>query len=273
MGPQLPAAGTSAEVPAAPAAAGSGATGMPAPTPPPPAAAAPSVFRITELQLRDPHLIVAGLDVTDTMVAGMSINRTVIPNQLTMDADRDGAYDLSTLLVVQPFDPRVPMGTLRILDGLCPTTGAPCTPGDSSLTADWTLVNTEQGACLTPLAGTTGEYRTPITVPRPPCFVTMSGQDLMLTLGGAALSVTQVKVSATYQAEPKQLTQGLLTGFVSDDAASRAILPRELGAPAGGMPIGNFVRSADKDTALSPSGQPGFFIYFNFVAKPVELSQ
>jgi hypothetical protein len=50
-------------------------------------------------------------------------------------------------------------------------------------------------------------------------------------------------------------------------------LPREAGATIGGMPLANFVRSVDKDTAESPNGQPGFFIYFNFVANPVQLAE
>jgi hypothetical protein len=233
----------------------------------------PSVFRITELLLRDPHLFVAGTDVTDTTVAGMSINRTVIPNQLTMDTDKDGAFDVSTLLVLQPFDPRVPMATLRVVDGKCPMTGGACTRVAGSADANWALQNTQQGTCLTPVSGTTGSYRTPITLPRPPCFVTTSGQDLTLNLGGTEMAVTQVKLSATYQASPKQLLNGLLAGFVTDAAAMRAVLPRDAGVTLGGMPLANFVRSVDKDTAASPSGQSGFFIYFNFVATPVQLAE
>jgi hypothetical protein len=233
----------------------------------------PSVFRISELLLRDPHVFVAGADVTDMTLTGSSINRTVIPKQLTMDADGDGAFDLSTLLIVQPFDPRVPNGTLRILDAKCPIMGGACTRGDSSIDASWVVENTQQGTCLAPVAGTTGDYRTPITMPRPPCFITTSGQNLTLSLGGTDLAVTQVEVSATYQAEPKQLLNGLLAGFVTDAAAMRAILPPELGTLTAGRPFSDFVRSADKDNDESPTGAPGFFIYFNFVATPVELAE
>jgi hypothetical protein len=104
-------------------------------------------------------------------------------------------------------------------------------------------------------------------------LVTTSGQDLTLNLGGTDLAVTQVKLSATYQASPKRLLNGLLAGFVTDAAAMRAVLPRDAGVGIGGMPLSNFVRSVDKDNAASPSGQPGFFIYFNFVANPVQLAE
>lgn len=246
-----------------PGAAGAGA--------PPAAIEPPSAFRITELFLRDPHFFVAGTDVTDTTVAGMSINRTIIPSQLTMDSDRDGMFDVSTLLIVQPFDPRVAMGTLRIVDGACPIAGGACRRSDVAISASWTISNLQQGMCLTPLAGTLGNTAASITLPTPPCFVTTAGQNLNLSLAGTELAVSTVTVSATYQASPKQLLNGLLTGFVTTAAAMRAILPREVGPPAAGMPIGNFVRSADKDDARSPTGEPGFFIYFNFVAKPVEF--
>lgn len=274
-----PEAGTAAPLPA-----GTGGAGPESPPPNPaagsgaamagaPGAEPPSVFRITELLLRDPHLFVAGTDVTDTTVAGMSINRTVIPNQLTMDADGDGAFDVSTLLVVQPFDPRVAMGTLRVIEGKCPLRGGACTRAADSMHANWALENTQQGACLTPVSGTTGNYRTPIGLPRAPCFITTSGQNLTLSLGGTELAVTQVKLSATYQANPKQLLNGLLMGFVTDAAAMRAVLPRQAGTGLAGMPLSSFVRSTDKDNGAGPNGQSGFFIYLNFVANPVQLAE
>jgi hypothetical protein len=201
----------------------------------------------------------------------MSINRTVIPNQLTMDSDRDGVFDVSTLLILQPFDPRVATGTLRVVDGACPIAGGACRRGDIAVDASWMVSNTQQGACFMPLAGTLGSYATPITLPRPPCFVTASAQNLRLNLGGTELAVSHVSVSATYQPSPKQLVTGVLSGFVTNAAAMSAVLPREAGALAAGMPLGNFVRSADRDDAESPTGQPGFFIYLNFAAKAVEF--
>ena len=260
-----------AGVGAPPTEAGTGGTpaaGAGAPAAPPPPAAA-SVFRITELFLRDPHIFVTAVDVTDTPVLGMSINRTAIPSQLTMDKDGDGQFDQSTLLLIKPFDPRVPQGTLRAVDGRCPVGGGPCTSVPEALDAMWDVDNHLQGSCLTPISGTTGDYRTPITLPQPPCFVTGSGVDLTMNFGGTPLDITAVQVSATYQATPQQLLNGLLFGYVTDAVAMRAILPSDVGPPAAGTPLANYIRATDKDSAESPNGQSGFWIYFNFVARPV----
>jgi hypothetical protein len=238
----------------------------------PPVVEPPSTFRITELFLRDPHMYVGMSDVTDAPVLGNSINRNTIPAQLTMDKNGDGQFDASTLLIVQPFDPRVPAGTLRVLDGRCPINGGPCQTGDSAaLDANWQLENRLQGSCLAPIEGTTNNRIT--TVPIAPCFVTSTAADLTLLMGGTKVPVVAVKIGATYQANPKQLLNGLLYGFVTDAAAMKATLPAEAGAAASGMPLSNFIRSQDKDTADSPNGMAGFWIYFNFVAKPVDFPQ
>lgn len=244
--------------------------GTPAPPPAPPP---PSVFRVTELFLRDPHVFVTAIDVTDTPLLGMSINRTAIPSQLTMDRDGDGMFDQSTLLFLQPFDPRVPEGSLRVIDGRCPVGGGPCSGVPASLDASWQVANRLEGSCLSPVAGTTGDYRTPITEPAAPCFATTMGSDLTMNFGGTPLEITDVQVSATYQATPQQLIGGLFFGYVTDAVAMRAILPSDGGLPTAGTPLSNYIRAIDKDNDESPNGQPGFWIYFNFVAKPVAYTE
>jgi hypothetical protein len=93
-----------------------------------------------------------------------------------------------------------------------------------------------------------------------------------MSLGGTMLAVTAVQISATYVANPKQLRSGLLYGFVTDAVAMKAILPPEVGPPAAGTPLANYIHAQDKDTSTSPNGQSGFWIYFNFVAQPVEYT-
>jgi hypothetical protein len=256
--------------------AGSGEAGTTAPDPAGSGTVAPTAppmaFRITELMLRDPHLFYGSSDLTETPVLGQSVNRTLIPNQLTMDSDRDGFLDTSVILVMQPFDPRATNAMLTMVNGNCPVdTSKPCVPKPgSTVNATWALQNTLEGMCLAPVAGTTSNFQPPVAVPKAPCFSTTTGTTLALDLGGVSLPVMEAKLSATYQNQPSAaLVGGLLMGFVTSQDAMAAILPRDLGAPIGGTPFLNYVRRQDRDQAESPNMQDGFWMYLNFVAKPV----
>lgn len=229
-------------------------------------------FRITELKLRDPHLFYGSSDLTETPVLGQSVNRTLIPNQLTMDSDRDGFLDTSVILLMQPFDPRASSASLTMVEANCPVdTSKPCEPKPGSATnVTWSLQNMLEGMCLGPIAGTTSGFQPPIAVPSAPCFTTTTGNMLDLDLGGVSLPVLDAKISATYQNQPSAaLANGLLMGFVTGQAAMDAVLPRDLGPPVGGTPFANYVRRQDRDQAQSPNMQDGFWMYLNFVAKPV----
>jgi hypothetical protein len=236
-----------------------------------------TVFRVTELYLRDPHLFIGVSDITEMPVLGVSINRTLIPNKLTMDADHDGFLDLSMLLQLQPLDPLSTTATLTLTEGHCaadPSGTKPCAPSTSApLAAAWPITYSTTGTCLEPIAGSTSSYQPTIAVPQTPCFATSAGHDLVINLGGVAVQVSAARVSASQRLQPAPaLVSGLISGFVSSTSAMRAILPADVGAPLAGSALSNYVRQQDYDLATSPTMENGFWLYLNFVAQRVDYA-
>jgi hypothetical protein len=240
-------------------------------------AAPPMSFRITELQLRDPHVFAGTTDITEQQVLGQSVNRTLIPDKLTKDADGDGAIDVSVVALLAPFDPTATpggMATLTFVNASCPVNGganAACKPlaGNKGLETTWTLEQRQSGNCLEPMQGTTSSYMPAITIPSGPCFLSAEGNDLTMDLGGIKIDVTAARVSATYQSQPAGLVKGLLAGFVTRAAAEAATLPSVSGSMVGGESLSMYIRMRDYDQSTSPNGQDGFWMYLNFVAKPI----
>jgi hypothetical protein len=240
-------------------------------------AAPPMSFRITELHLRDPHVFAGTTDITEMQVLGQSVNRTLIPDKLTKDADGDGAIDVSVVALLAPFDPTASAAvtsTLTFVNAACPLNGgasATCKPlaGGKGLETTWTLEQRQSGNCLEPMQGTTSSYQPAITVPNGPCFLSAEGNDLTMDLGGIKINVTAARVSATYQAQPPGLVKGLLAGFVTRAAAEQATLPSGAGPMVGGDSLDMYIRMRDYDQSASPNGQDGFWMYLNFVAKPI----
>ena len=239
--------------------------------------AQPMSFRITELQLRDPHVFAGTTDITEMQVLGQSVNRTLIPDKLTKDADGDGAIDVSVVALLAPFDPTASpsvASTLTFVNADCPVNGgasSACKPlaGNKGLETTWTLEQRQSGNCLEPMQGTTSSYQPAITVPSGPCFLSAEGNDLTMDLGGIKINVTAARVSATYQAQPAGLVKGLLAGFVTRAAAEQATLPNDAGPTVGGDSLAMYIRMRDYDESASPNGQDGFWMYLNFVAKPI----
>jgi hypothetical protein len=238
------------------------------------AAPATTAFRITELYLRDPHIFVGAADLTEQPVLGMSLNRSIIPNQLSMDANQDGLLDLSIMLLMRPFDALASAASLSVVNANCPQNQlGPCTNIAGAPQASWPLDIRATGTCLTPLPNTTSGYQPAVGVPQAPCFLSANGQDLSIDLGGVSIQVIATRVSATYQTAPSAaLIAGLIAGFVTNAAAMRAILPMNLGAQLAGNPLSNYVRQQDHDLASSPNMQDGFWMYLNFVAKPIDYT-
>jgi hypothetical protein len=231
-------------------------------------------FRITELELRDPHLFAGISDLTEQPLLNLSINQILIPNKLTMDADHDGFLDVS-IIFLMPSDTLAATSMFMAVGGKC-ALNAPtrCVPDpNSSVRATWQIDMRSTGTCLEPLAGTTSAYRPAITLPSAPCFVSSIGEELVFDLGGVDVPVIGARVSATYRTQPAMaLVDGLIAGFVTNAAAMRATLPAEAGPPAAGTSLSSYVKQQDHDLASSPTGEDGFWIYMNFVAERVEYT-
>lgn len=240
--------------------------------------APPKAFRITELQLRDPHIFAGTQDLTEQEVLGQSVNRTLIPAKLTKDADGDGALDVSVIVLMRPFAPdaaadRTP--ELSLVDASCPvnsSSSAPCKPlnGSTGLQASWLVEQRQSGSCLAPEPGTTSNYQPAVTIPSAPCFQSADGKDLTMDVGGIKIKVTAAQVSATYQADPPALVKGLLAGYVTETAAMEAKLPSDAGPTVAGDSLSTYIRQRDYDRDSSPTGEDGFWMYMNFVAKPID---
>ncbi|HKU39672.1 MAG TPA: hypothetical protein VJR89_16040, partial [Polyangiales bacterium] len=126
----------------------------------------------------------------------------------------------------------------------------------------------DPASCLAPLPGSTSGYQPAIGRAQAPCFVSETASDLRVDLGGVALDVTSARVGATYAGA----LRGLIFGFVTQQAAMRAVLPRDTAGLLAGTPLSRYVRRQDYDLPTSPNMQDGFWLYLEFVAEPVVLT-
>lgn len=239
----------------------------------------PTAFRITSLDIRDPHVfllvIIACLDSTDTLnglINDTFVQDTVVP----------GILDASYLLIFRPLDPAGSGGTLDFAIGAectAPAASTTCDVNPATVLAplDYTN-NSGVGAppCLAPLAGTTnGSYTPPIATPNQPCFVT-DPETLTLDLGGILFTLQDAQLAGSYQGSPATgIIDGLGLGFVSEADAALITIPA--GIPVvGGLPLTNLLPggsgncSSSDDRDLGPDGTTlGWWFYFNFTATEV----
>ncbi len=241
----------------------------------------PTVFRFSDLDLRDPHLFVEVFpfcfDFTDTPIplTDTSFNGS-IADLVTTDGDDDGFLDLSILTLFRPFDVLADALRLDIAPGVCtaPIDGTSCTRVVSSLVT--TYDGLAAGTCLETLPGTTSGYSPGIDEPAAPCFAT-AAVTLALALGDVEVPLTDAQVAAVWEGDPvTSLGQGLLRGFLSEADADAVLLPPELPV-VGGQPLsmllpggsGNCAGDDDRDLHL---GVTGWWFYLNFTADQVEYT-
>ena len=242
-----------------------------------------TAYRITDLDLRDPHVYMSFIfctDVTDNQLAGFSVN-SQLQTQIQTDGDGDGLLDVNLLIVLDDLDPNTAGGTFTLINGLCtaPMATTSCVP---STTVPYITSYLDDAAspCLGPILGTTyGPYTPEITSASTPCFVSgeFSGV-LPLFAGAMPVSMSHMQVAATY-GPSGALVNGLIRGFVSEADANNTILPATIpivgGQPfsyilPGGDPPGpsntNCASHSDKDFV---EGVPGWWFYYNFTAQAV----
>jgi hypothetical protein len=255
-------------------------TTPPETTPPdtiPPEPFAGAAFRFTDLDLRDPHVVIDYLgarDVTDTPFVGFSINGE-LQEQLTTDGDEDGLLDLSPVNLFDPFDQEASTMPAQIdLGAACAAPPQPiaCKPGTLAAIAT-TATNASAGTCLDVLAETTyGPYTPEITTPTAPCFAT-DEMELTLSLAGIPMTLEAVRVAATYVGDPATAeTNGLARGFISEANADATIIPASYPL-VGGKPLSSlFPGGTDNPSSHSDldtrAGVSGWWMYLNFTASP-----
>lgn len=236
---------------------------------------AQTAFRLTDLDLRDPHAYVSFLgcrDFTDTPLGGSSFNLDV-QALIQQDGDGDGRLDLSHVLLF----PGSPAGTLSFGSSECtaPMSGTSCaTPAGTPVTIV-TFAEQTAGTCLGAIAGTVRPYTPGIVSATAPCFVTAAIPSLALDLGLFSIPLRNVQIAARWVGTTG-LNNGLLRGFLDAEDADNTILPLTMPL-LGGSPIsilfpggaGNCATHDDRD---SNGARPGWWMYFNFTAAAVPHS-
>jgi hypothetical protein len=236
----------------------------------------PVNYRFTDLYLRDPHVFVNFFgcrDVTDDASLGFSVNGQLQTNIQT-DGNGDGFYDLSYVQRLYPLDEADgAVGEADFTSANCSTaTGACAADGSVPLLSMYT--SHETGQCLSVSAGTTHPYSPVVTQPSLPCFVT-SSVNVTLNLGGIPVTLHNASIAATYS-DPMHLSNGLLTGFISEADADSTILPPTLPL-VGGQSLSSLLAGgsgscpaySDKDIV---GGVSGWQFYLNFDAARVNYS-
>ena len=233
-------------------------------------------FRITDLDLRDPHAFVmigACNDVTEVQNDGFQED---IEEDNGPDDEPDGFLDLSGLAVFRPLDQGHPDVNLEVVlgaDCTAPIDSTSCTTGDaSSITASGS--NDASAACDVILADTTTDGYDPPPAPAPaPCFAAEAPEGV-LEFGPFRLS--EVAGAATYDGDPATgLMNGLLRGFLSEEHADATTVDTALGEMvlSSLLPGGtdNCADSDDRDT--DSGGASGWYVYLSFTAEEVPFTE
>ncbi|HEU4929298.1 MAG TPA: T9SS type A sorting domain-containing protein [Candidatus Krumholzibacteria bacterium] len=236
-------------------------------------------FRLTDLDLRDPHYyisFISCIDVTDTGFLGFNVNGDT-QTRIQTDGDGNGFLDYNLLIVFDDVDPSASSGTLELRFSNC-TAPMSTTWCDASGTTDVLPYAAGLPTCLEPILGTLyGPYTPEVTTPSAPCFVTNEATVIMPFYAGVPITLRHAQIGGTYVGNPPtQIVNGLIQGFITETDANATILPASLpvvgGQPLsillpGGDPPGagntNCSSHSDKDFV---DGVPGWWFYWNFTA-------
>jgi cysteine-rich repeat protein len=240
----------------------------------------PTAFRMSDLDLRDPHVFVNALgcrDITDVAFLGFAVNGQLQTAITTDGNDADTFLDLSLVTLFRPLN-QFPNNTTTLeahfASCTSPLATTSCAPGANS---PGVVVSTSftTGACLAPVAGSVhtmpAAYAPAITSPAVPCYVSAP---FTLTLGLAGIPVTlrDTQLSATWVGNPAaSAVNGLLRGFLSEADANATVIPATFPL-VGGQRLssllpggtGNCAPFSDKDTS---NGVTGWWFYFNYPAR------
>lgn len=259
-------------------------TATPTVTDTPGPTAIPEVFRANHVALRDPHVFIdigACLDLTeapgilDTYVNGL------IADAIQEDPDNSGTFDLNVLAAFRPLvQPPGLGGDVEIYTGECttPLFGETCSPG-AQAPAVTTYVNQTSGACVAPVAGTTGpgnsgSYTPGIVSSTAPCLNSLP-TSISFSLDVINVDLESVVVGGTYDGNPADdIVNGLIVGFLSEEDADNILIPQDViivgGDPLSSvLPGGEFNCAPHDDRDIGPGGEPGWYFYLEYSAHRV----
>jgi cysteine-rich repeat protein len=238
----------------------------------------PTAFRFTDLDLRDPHVVVDGgfflgcRDVTDQALLGFAVNGEL---QASITD-----FSLNPTLVFRPLQQAMPSGPMDLYFGQCAAGTPPsCMPGaDPPVSSTATNTATGTTPCLGVIEGTTyGPYTPEVVTPGPACFVS-DPETLTINVSGIPIELSDAQIAATYVGSPAgTLVNGLIRGFISEADADATILPADL-ALIGGDPLSSVLPGGTNNCASHSAkdvnnGVTGWWFYLNFSATKVNWSE
>lgn len=237
-------------------------------------------FRLTDLDLRDPHafaMIGACNDVTEVQNDGFETDITE-DNEGPDDPDNpDGLLDLSGLAVFRPLNQSVAEVRLEVVlgaDCTAPIETTSCTRGDAS-SIDATGSNHADTPCDVVLANTINEDYDPALEPAAaPCF---SAEAPAGVLEFGPFQLSEVAGAATYDGDPAtRLVNGSLRGFLSEAHADATTVDVPI---LGEVPLSSLLPGgtdccADHDDRdEDEGGASGWYVYLTFTAEEVPYSE
>lgn len=228
----------------------------------------PTAFRITELRLISPRIVVNVVfscqDITDNCPSFLgscqadSINTMLATGLAPMSAGGD--YTLNIVDVFRPLNIAAASSPTDLhLNPACMEGPNPdaCEPDPTMPDLVSALANnTSVGNCYTPTpaevnlrAGSPAMYGPPtVNTVDGPCF-SSSVANLTISVGGIAIPLTDATVSATYDGSPTDaLISGVVTGFLSETDATTVLLPATLPL-VGGDPLYEHLQAGNRTVA------------------------
>jgi cysteine-rich repeat protein len=255
-----------------------------------------TAFRLTDLDLRDPHVFASVIGCNDltNSVFGIDGVNPLLQDNLRTDGDMDGLLDLS---IVQVFQPLVQMAGSSTMSRLtfpectAPLSSTTCTlPATGDRTMTVSAMNQGGGAvCLGTLPGTFRSSYGAIVLPTAPaggtCYAASAGT-VTIDLGGIPIRLQDAQIGGEYFGSPAtEIRDGLIRGFISYADAMATIIPAGttgIGA-VDGQPLARLLRTTsttgamagacgssatNSDLDMGPGGVPGWYFYLNFSGFP-----
>jgi len=243
-----------------------------------------AAFRVSRLEIVDPHLYLGALfcqDATGFLNSGVS--------------SAIEAHEANLLLLAKDYDPDADTQTFLVYrDADCPQGADHCVLDDAVLPTTFVAVNKDDGNCLDVQLSTVNPANVEmLNLPVAPC-VTSPTASLQLELPGLdAVTLYMGKFSARYEpgdADPTALVDAILYGFIpkadaetltytfmdmvidfwsmirGSDHPDACPVPMD-GAP-GSVPDVDTL-DLDGDGPMPPT--PGVYLYMNFTAERVDL--
>jgi cysteine-rich repeat protein len=257
----------------------------------------PVSFRLTDLDIRDPHIfatvpILNCTDVTNLSLFGINgVNPTI---QIKIQTDGNDADNLLDLSIAETFTPLIQTaGSTTSTDLVFPDCTAPMSSTTCTLPigAPHTVATaTNQGSaavCLAPVAGTTNAAYTPALVsPTAPgggtCYSATAG-NVTFNLAGIPITLQDARIGGEWFGSPAtEIRDGMIRGFLSEATANATTIPEGTTGidSIDGSTLASLLRggtgscsqpspmTGDKDTYTPPGGtqQTGWYLYLNFTA-------